>query len=405
MPNPLRVLTIAPDLGFGGGENRILNLARSADAQKIKLTVATLYSHDPAWEAAYGSLHPEFVSAGINVVSLKLSRPNKHFNIRLLQMIQTACTLARAAVRLSSLIARMDVDLIDAHMDGSLLLAVAAAVAACVPVVVTLYHVQTIPPNPLLQPVRLVCMRFANAIITDSQARADDFAAALPISHPPIQMIPNGVRLEPSGRSREEILKHFGLPENAENIIGQVSGFVPFKGHRILLDAAKRVLAEEPQAYFVCVGFDRNASAYIDALRKQAEELGIAARVRFGSYPGPISEVWKIIDFHVHASTLDSLPNAILESMSLGKPAVVTAVGGIPDAVLDQVSGLVVPPGDATSLAEALLRLLTDKQLSARLGAEAKARYLRNYTPECCARAVERLFVGILRAEFYSRMG
>lgn len=389
MPEPLRVLTLAPDLNFGGGENRILNLARAIDPRCIDLTVATLYSRHPALETNSGSLHGEFAAIGIRIIDLGLPRPRERSRFRPLQLAHTAMTLVRAAVLLRRRILACRADVVDAHMDGTLLLAVAAAVLARVPVIATLYHVNTVPPNRRLLPLRLLALRCVAAIITDSRARADDFAAALPRFRKPIHVIPNGVRLPPPSRSREEIFAELGIPNNVRTVVGQVSGLVPIKGHDVLLRAAVRVLAVRPDVHILCAGFTRGAEAHVAGLRRQAVESGIADRVHIASYDGSIADVWSIIDVHVHASVFDSLPNAILEGMSLAKPAVVTAVGGIPDAVEDGRTGLVVPPGDAGSLAEALLLLLSDPALAARLGAAAQMRYRNRYTPERCARSVE----------------
>lgn len=66
----LKVLTCSPELGFGGSESRILNIAKTLDSDTFDHTVATLYTRDPAMEASYGTLHPEFKDAGIRVLDL-----------------------------------------------------------------------------------------------------------------------------------------------------------------------------------------------------------------------------------------------------------------------------------------------------------------------------------------------
>src|SRR5205814_3717779 len=92
----------------------------------------------------------------------------------------------------------------------------------------------------------------------------------------------------------------------------------------------------------------------------------------------------------------DSLPNAIIESMSLGKPAVVTAVGGVPDAVSNGETGLVVPPGDAQALAGALIQVLQNPSLANRLGRAAMSRHHERYRPELMARKLESCFVDVI---------
>ena len=97
----------------------------------------------------------------------------------------------------------------------------------------------------------------------------------------------------------------------------------------------------------------------------------------------------------MHASDLDSLPNAIIEGMSLGKPSVVTAVGGVQELVHDARTGLVVAPGDPPALAGAILRLLRCPGFAGQLGDAAKSRYRALCTPEVVVRALERSFVAL----------
>jgi glycosyltransferase involved in cell wall biosynthesis len=137
-------------------------------------------------------------------------------------------------------------------------------------------------------------------------------------------------------------------------------------------------------------------------LEREIADMGLSDRIRILNYPGHIGDVWKTIDIHVHASLLDSLPNAIIESMSLGKPAVVTSVGGIPEIVEDGETGLIVPPGDSEGLARALLRLLREPELAQRLGKAARNRYQKRYRPEVMTRRLESLFTDLVRRKNFA---
>jgi glycosyltransferase involved in cell wall biosynthesis len=140
------------------------------------------------------------------------------------------------------------------------------------------------------------------------------------------------------------------------------------------------------------VGFPRHTPDYLDRLKDRAKELGIADRVRIASYPGPIGDVWRAIDIQAHPSLLDSLPNAIIEGMSLGKPAVVSDIGGTTTLVGSGQTGFVVPPGCTNSLAAALLALLDDDVRAEQFGKAAQRRYESGYTPRHMAKQLERLF-------------
>ena len=171
------------------------------------------------------------------------------------------------------------------------------------------------------------------------------------------------------------------------------------QGHRVLLDAAREVIEQEPRARFMLVGFTRGRDMeYKSELEAQAKRLGIADRVFIGPYAGAIGDVWKAADIAAHATLFDSLPNAIIEGMSLAKPAAVTAVGGILTLVSNEETGLVVAPGDPHAFADALLRLIRDPQRAKRLGETAFARYRSSYSAEQTAKKLESLFLEVAGA-------
>lgn len=403
----INVLSVISELKFGGGENRLLNIARSIDSRRFRHAVATIYSPSRTLQNHCGTLLKQFADAGIQVHQLGLTHPSDFAAVRPLKVASTAATLATAIAGLRRLIVSTRADLVDAHLQTALYTAVPAAVATGVPASITLYSEldlwkifdKRVSQQLFLPRLRRFNLRLCSAIVTDSQARASDFARFLGPSAPPLLVIPNGVRLDPPAHSRGEVLRHFGIPpETRAKIVGQVAGLVPYKGGALLLDAAKRAVDAGHDLYLLLVGDARVGPAYPLQLRQQAERLGISGRVRIGGYPGNIADVWSVIDLHVHASSLDSLPNAILEGMSLGKPAVVTSVGAIPEHVENGRTGLVVAPGDRQALGDALLRLLSDEPFAGQLGRGAYQRYLERFTPERTTRAIEQSFESILGA-------
>jgi glycosyltransferase involved in cell wall biosynthesis len=326
---------------------------------------------------------------------------------RLVKLTSTATTLAVAIKRLRRLIISSRADVVDAHLETALYTAVPAAVSAGVPVAVTLYSevdlwkiVDSTSIRQVLFPAfRRLNLRRCSAIITDAKVRASELQRYIGASPPPVHVVPNGVRLDKPSRPRDEVLGEFGIPrDRGATILGQVAGLVPFKGQAVFLEAAKRIIGAGRDVYALCVGYERQGPAYPLQLRRQAEELGISDRVRIQGYSGNIADVWSVIDVHVHASSIDSLPNAIIEGMSLGKPAVVSAVGAIPDHVENGRTGLIVPPDDPEALARALSRVLEDDRLAERLGQAAYERYLERFTPEVTTRQIERCFETMVEA-------
>jgi glycosyltransferase involved in cell wall biosynthesis len=117
-------------------------------------------------------------------------------------------------------------------------------------------------------------------------------------------------------------------------------------------------------------------------LERQAAAAGLAGRF---TLPGSASDVPGFLaglDVAVLCSHAEGMSNALLEYMAAGRAIVATAVGATPEVIADGVHGLLVPPGDEKRLADAIARLLEDRDLAQRLGAAARRRALDHYSRE-----------------------
>ena len=340
-------------------------------------------------------MRAQYAAAGITVLDLGEGRPNHGRSPgSALRQVRRTVSFATTVARLCRIIRERDIDLIDGHTGPGNLVGVAAGLLTGTPCVVTTYNVEQWEPRWLWNAAYQGTLGLANAVITDSDAVAAAVEHFL-IRRRRILVIPNGVVPPRSQRSSAEIRALFGLPADPNiRIVGQISSLYPTKGHMVLVEAARLVLDRLPNTAFLIVGFARNDPEYRERLQRRARELGIANRtVRIAEYPGEIGDVWKIIDVHAHPTLLDSLPNTIIEGMSLAKPAVVTAVGGIPTMVEHERTGLVVPPNDRVALADALVRILDDDAFARTIGSAAYRRYQAGYTRSIMTRRLETAFL------------
>jgi glycosyltransferase involved in cell wall biosynthesis len=242
----------------------------------------------------------------------------------------------------------------------------------------------------------------ADAFICDSQAHSDLINNWMFRPHRRSLVIPNGVPTPVVHRSYEEMRRLLDIPLSAR-VVGQVSRLTHYKGQRVLLRAAREVLLQEPDTFFVLTGYANEDPSYRETLTRDILELGIGHRVRVVSWPGSIGDIWQVIDIHVHPSLQDSLPIAITEGMSLAKPAVVTNVGGVEEMVTHEQTGLVVPMNDPGALAREITRLLRDSETGQRLGREAQLRYQQKYRPEVMTRTLEDLFADLIEIKANAR--
>ncbi len=394
----LRVLSVINALNFGGAESRLLSLSKSINRERFEHIVLTLKKPDVEFETRLGSYRPSFAAAGIVVVDLGDTSPGLgRATGSIGKVARSAPRLVRVLFRLARFIRERGVDVIDAHIGTANQLGAAASLLTRVPVVLTTYQQEQRKPAWLWELSERVAFTVASAIVTDSDPVAELVRRKV-LRPRPVPVIPNGIEPPPSVRSSRDMRTEFGIPTDPGiHVIGQVSSLTPRKGHLTLLDAAARVLAEDSSAWFLLCGYERVAGL-ADTLRARARELGIAERVKFVSYPGPIGDVYRAIDIQVHASTGESLPQAIIEGMSLGKPLVVTGIAGIPAMLVDGESGFVVPPADAHALALALLRVIREPELARAMGSAARERYTRGpYSQDRMTRALEVIFENVAR--------
>ena len=394
MKQKVRVLAVIQELIIGGDENRLLTLAKTIDRSRFDFLVVTLKRQSDSMDRRYGSMRNEFADAGIEVLDLGEGHPNEGLPMgSALRLARSIGIMSRSLRKLSQLVQAQQIDVIDGHVSGGNLVGVATGILTRRPRAVTTYHVEQWKPRWLWQVVHQLTLGFADAIITDSQAIADVLRRFTMTRDLNVYVIPNGVAPLRSNRSADEMRAVFGIPVDPRvQVIGQISRLVPFKGHMVLLDAARMVIERRPHAAFLFVGFVPDEE-YKKRLAEHARELGVADHIHMASYAGNIADAWQAIDVHAHASLIDSLPNAIIEGMSLGKPAVVTAVGGVPSAVIAGRTGFVVPPNDPVAFAAALLRVLENPEIAKSLGDSAQRRYETTYTPEIMTRKLEDVFV------------
>lgn len=151
------------------------------------------------------------------------------------------------------------------------------------------------------------------------------------------------------------------------------------KGFDNLLRAFAIVRRERPDAFLVLAG----AGSLLGHLQVDAQSLGLGPdAVRFLGFREDIAAILKSLDAYVLSSRSEGLGTAILEALAVGLPVVATDVGGIPDSVRHERTGLLVPPDQPDALAAAMLRLMQDADLRRRLGEGAAAMVREEFAVE-----------------------
>jgi glycosyltransferase involved in cell wall biosynthesis len=179
----------------------------------------------------------------------------------------------------------------------------------------------------------------------------------------------------------------FGLPRGAP-IVGNVAALVPHKGQRHLVAAAARVVRTVPDTRFLIIG----EGELHDALARQIKSLGLERHVHLTGFRGDVMGLQKSFDVFAMSSVTEGLGSAMLDAMACAIPIVATRAGGIPEAITDGASGLLVGAQDEGALAAAIVRLLKDPELRRRLGAAGRQRVVDEFSIEKMVRDTLRVY-------------
>ena len=181
--------------------------------------------------------------------------------------------------------------------------------------------------------------------------------------------IHNGMNLEPEPGAGRRVRAELGLAP-ADLVVGMVSGLRPVKGHPVAIDALRIVRERFPRARLLIAGRGRMRAA----IEEQAADLGDAV-IMAGHRPD-VMALQDALDICLQPSYADSFPGTVIEAMAASVPVLATAVGGMPEQIIDGENGLLVAaPPTAASIAAGLLRLLADAGLRHGMGAAARRRY------------------------------
>ena len=248
--------------------------------------------------------------------------------------------------------------------------------------------------------LRALKYRFrTDAVVAVSEAvRQELLASGVPARK--VRTIYGGVDIErfhpgvSDGGIREELRVPQGAP-----MVTKVAHNRDWKGYEIFLQAAAIVARAEPGAVFVGVGRGTNPSPALDHL---AEALGLSDRVRWIGFREDLPQILAAADICVHAATGgEGLTGAMREALAMGKPVVVTDVGGNRELIRHGETGLLVPPRDPQRLAEGMLTLLRDRGRAAAMGMAGRRLVAQHFSHDAKAARLEQLYLDILRRKGY----
>ena len=310
-----------------------------------------------------------------------------------------------SAVKMAQLIKKERVSLVHAHAPfaGSIISSLAGKLAG-VPVIIHAHLQDALSSNSFIRSYQNMMnywtsRKCCDAIIAVSHQVKDALITEGFYSRK-FHVVHNGTPIN-NHKIYSNIRNELNIPENTPIVI-HIGRLCKSKGQHLLLQAAANLHQSEQEAVYLIVGKDlEQDGAYLQYLKNLAQELGINKSVHFLGHRADITQLLTLSDLLVLPSYTEGLPLVILEAMAAGLPVVATPVGGIPEVVIHQETGLLVPVEDVQALGNAILRLLQNPLLRNEMGNKGLEMVNKDFSVEKMCKQVFDIYqqVGCVVAE------
>jgi glycosyltransferase involved in cell wall biosynthesis len=367
MSKRLRILHVIETLTLGGAQRLLPGLLKGLDPQRFDSHLVAL--HD-------GPLRREFESARIPFTMLGARRFYE----------------PRVVSALVRIVREGGFDIVHTHLTGADVVGRIAGAINGVPVISTMHNIphdydQQKIHRRLLQHLTVRTMTARLVMVASGISSAYERQWKIPRSR--IVAINNAVPMEPYLAIAE------GVADGLSPTVTTIGRLSEQKAHHILLEAFRLVLHKRPDARLRIVG-DGHLEA---ALRRQAFSSGIAHAVTFEGLRHDIPAVLSETHVFTLSSLWEGLPVTAVEAMAAARPVVLTDVGGCRDLVTPGVEGALVPPGNVSALADALVEMLGDPDRQRLSGRRGRAKVRQEFGIEQYVRGHEQLYLSLVAPE------
>lgn len=349
-----RVLHVTFNMGIGGTEQVIRQLVTELPSDRFENYIACI-------DGVIGSIGEQLQKNGI-VISALSRRPG--LDLGLVKWLREVIQKER-------------IDIVHCHQYTPYLYGWLAATLSRLPVIFT-EHGRFYPDRYrykalLINPVMALT---TSSVVAISQATREALAKYEFIPRKKIGVIYNGIKgLVSTTTDRQILRKRFGIPENSM-VFGTVSRLDPVKNQTMMLDAFANFLASQGDGWLLIVGDGPDRQL----LEKKSKELAIESRVIFTGFIDFPADYMNCMDIFLLSSHTEGTSMTLLESMSLGIPSIVTNVGGNPEIVSNNETGLLTDANSSREFSSAMNKLYHSREERERLGRNSKKIFIEKFS-------------------------
>ncbi len=289
-----------------------------------------------------------------------------------------------AVPEIKKVIRENKITIIHAHTRVTHFLAYVVSRLTAVPYVITyhgFYHIK---------PIRRIFPCLGDRVISISDQVSMHLLEEFHVAPHHMATIRNGIDLKmfkPVSREKS-VQKREEFSCRGKRVVGIIARLADVKGHCFLIDAINMVRQTIPDVMLLIVGTGKEEQR----LRDQVRRLKLEQHVLFYPTVNQSADLLGIFDCFVLPSLEEGLGLSIMEAQAAGLPVIASRVGGIPSLIEDGETGLLVNPGSAEELSEAIRRILGDSALAASLGAHAYNKAQREYGADMMAEKIIKVY-------------
>lgn len=299
---------------------------------------------------------------------------------------------ARQIWRLHKEINRLEIDIVHTFMVRSTILGVFAAWRSNCKVVLTSRRNMGHWYTPSYLRVFRLLKRFTSRVIANSEAAKQAAVKLEGLDPSRVDVLHNGVDIAQfSGAGDRSLADRLGIPGQSR-IVGIVANYRPIKDLAMFLRAAVLIAAQHADVAFLLVGEGQLGQP----LKEFAAQLGIEEKVYFTDGVGEVSGYLPLMEIGCLTSLNEGFSNAILEYMAEGLPVVATDVGGNREAIVDGVTGFLMPAGDEKAFARQVNILLENDHQRKLMGARGRARCAENFSIQICVKKFQNYYESLV---------
>lgn len=219
---------------------------------------------------------------------------------------------------------------------------------------------------------------WGNGVIAISEAVREHLIKDFGVDAKKIALIYNGIDLRefPPVDDTTQSKMRAELKIARGPVIGIIARLSDVKGHNVLISAMKKIVSQIPSVVLLIVGEGKME----EALKRQTKNLGLEDYIRFYPIVNRTSVMLSLMDIFVMPSLQEGLGLSVMEAQAMGLAVVASRVGGIPSLIEDGKTGILVSPGHADELADALIHLLNEPKKAKEIGQRARQWIERNFS-------------------------